>query len=63
MEHERLSFVRGDICHPKLEGEIVADFNVIVAAAAKSHVERSIRDADIAHVIEAVRPAHAAFTR
>jgi dTDP-D-glucose 4,6-dehydratase len=41
----------------------VADFDVIVTAAAESHVEKSIRDADIAHVIEALRRVHAAFTR
>jgi hypothetical protein len=43
-------------------GEIVAYLGVIVTPA-ESHVEKSIRDGDIALVIEALRRVHAAFTR
>ncbi|MEO8289676.1 MAG: GDP-mannose 4,6-dehydratase [Gaiellaceae bacterium] len=42
--HERLSFVHGDIRDPELVGEIVADVDVIVNAAAESHVEKSIEE-------------------
>ena len=44
MSHERLSFVHGDIRDPALVGELVAEVDVIVNAAAESHVEKSIRD-------------------
>src|SRR5213596_1565481 len=40
--HPRLSFVHGDIRDPKLVREIVAEVDVIVNAAAESHVEKSI---------------------
>jgi dTDP-glucose 4,6-dehydratase len=42
MGHERLSFVAGDIRDPELVREIVAEVDVIVNAAAESHVEKSI---------------------
>jgi dTDP-glucose 4,6-dehydratase len=42
MAHERLSFVHGDIRDAELVGEIVAGVDVIVNAAAESHVEKSI---------------------
>jgi len=42
MSHERLSFVHGDIRNAELVGEIVAEVDVIVNAAAESHVEKSI---------------------
>jgi dTDP-glucose 4,6-dehydratase len=42
--HERLSFVHGDIRDPELVGEIVSDVDVIVNAAAESHVEKSIEE-------------------
>jgi len=42
MAHERLSFVRGDICDADLVAEVVAEVDVIVNAAAESHVEKSI---------------------
>jgi len=42
MSHERLSFVHGDIRNAGLVGEIVAEVDVIVNAAAESHVEKSI---------------------
>ena len=42
--HERLSFVHGDIRDPDLVGEIVSDVDVIVNAAAESHVEKSIAE-------------------
>jgi dTDP-glucose 4,6-dehydratase len=42
MSHPRLSFVQGDIRDAELVGEIVADVDVIVNAAAESHVEKSI---------------------
>ncbi len=40
--HERLSFVHGDIRDPGLVHEVVAGVDVIVNAAAESHVEKSI---------------------
>jgi dTDP-glucose 4,6-dehydratase len=42
MGHERLSFVHGDIRDRALVGEIVREVDVIVNAAAESHVEKSI---------------------
>ena len=44
MGHERLSFVHGDIRDPELVAEVVADIDVIVNAAAESHVEKSIEE-------------------
>ena len=44
MAHERLSFVHGDICDPDLVAQVVAEVDVIVNAAAESHVEKSIRE-------------------
>lgn len=40
--HERLSFVHGDIRDPELVRDVVAEIDVIVNAAAESHVEKSI---------------------
>jgi dTDP-glucose 4,6-dehydratase len=42
MGHERLSFVHGDIRDPELVRDVVAGVDVIVNAAAESHVEKSI---------------------
>jgi dTDP-glucose 4,6-dehydratase len=42
--HERVSFVHGDIRDPELVGEVVAGVDVIVNAAAESHVEKSIEE-------------------
>jgi dTDP-glucose 4,6-dehydratase len=42
MSHERLSFVHGDIRDPELVRRLVAEVDVIVNAAAESHVEKSI---------------------
>jgi dTDP-glucose 4,6-dehydratase len=42
MSHERLAFVHGDIRNADLVAEIVAKVDVIVNAAAESHVEKSI---------------------
>jgi dTDP-glucose 4,6-dehydratase len=42
MSHERLSFVHGDICDEALVRDVVAEVDVIVNAAAESHVEKSI---------------------
>jgi dTDP-glucose 4,6-dehydratase len=44
MSHERLSFVRGDICDADLVADVVAEVDVIVNAAAESHVEKSIAE-------------------
>jgi dTDP-glucose 4,6-dehydratase len=44
MTHERLSLVHGDICDEDLVRDVVADVDVIVNAAAESHVEKSIAD-------------------
>ncbi|MDP8910883.1 MAG: dTDP-glucose 4,6-dehydratase [Actinomycetota bacterium] len=42
MAHERLSFVHGDIRDADLVRDVVAEVDVIVNAAAESHVEKSI---------------------
>lgn len=42
MAHERLSFVHGDIRDAKLMQDVVSQVDVIVNAAAESHVEKSI---------------------
>ena len=42
MAHPRLSFVHGDIRDAKLMDEVVSQVDVIVNAAAESHVEKSI---------------------
>jgi len=44
MAHERLSFVHGDIRNAELVREVVAEVDVIVNAAAESHVEKSIAE-------------------
>src|SRR5918996_5801115 len=44
MSHERLSFVHGDIRDADLVREVISEVDVIVNAAAESHVEKSIRD-------------------
>src|SRR5580765_7747572 len=44
MAHERLSFVHGDIRDKELVRQLVAEVDVIVNAAAESHVEKSIQD-------------------
>jgi dTDP-glucose 4,6-dehydratase len=44
LSHPRLSFVHGDIRDASLVREIVGGVDVIVNAAAESHVEKSIRD-------------------
>ncbi|HEX5448667.1 MAG TPA: dTDP-glucose 4,6-dehydratase [Gaiellaceae bacterium] len=44
MSHERLSFVHGDIRNKDLVHELVDGVDVIVNAAAESHVEKSIED-------------------
>jgi len=44
MGHERLSFVHGDIRDPDLVRDLVSEVDVIVNAAAESHVEKSIEE-------------------
>jgi dTDP-glucose 4,6-dehydratase len=44
MGHERLNFVHGDIRDPELMRDVVAGVDVIVNAAAESHVEKSIEE-------------------
>jgi len=44
MSHERLSFVQGDVRDAQLVRDVVSNVDVIVNAAAESHVEKSIRD-------------------
>ena len=44
ISHPRLSFVHGDIRHAPLVRELVEGVDVIVSAAAESHVEKSIAD-------------------
>ncbi len=44
LSHPRLSFVQGDIRHAELVCDLVDGVDVIVNAAAESHVEKSIAD-------------------
>ncbi len=44
MSHERLSFVHGDIRNAALVRDVVSQVDVIVHAAAESHVEKSIEE-------------------
>src|SRR5436309_524309 len=44
MSHERLSFVHGDIRDADLVRDVVSQVDVIVNAAAESHVEKSIAE-------------------
>jgi dTDP-glucose 4,6-dehydratase len=44
MSHERLAFVHGDICDEALVRDVVEHVDVIVNAAAESHVEKSIAE-------------------
>jgi dTDP-glucose 4,6-dehydratase len=44
MSHERLSFVHGDIRDKDLVRQLVTEVDVIVNAAAESHVEKSIEE-------------------
>ena len=44
MSHPRLSFVHGDIRDAELVADVVAEVDVIVNAAAESHVEKSIAE-------------------
>ena len=44
MGHERLTFVHGDIRDAALVQDVVAEVDVIVNAAAESHVEKSIEE-------------------
>jgi dTDP-glucose 4,6-dehydratase len=44
MSHERLSFVHGDIRDADLVRDVVSQVDVIVNAAAESHVEKSITE-------------------
>jgi dTDP-glucose 4,6-dehydratase len=44
IDHARLSFVHGDIRDPGLVEDVVAEVDVIVNAAAESHVEKSIAE-------------------
>ncbi len=44
MSHPRLAFVHGDICDEELVHSVVGEVDVIVNAAAESHVEKSIAE-------------------
>src|ERR671937_1599767 len=44
LSHPRLSFVHGDICDEALVRDVVGQVDVIVNAAAESHVEKSIAE-------------------
>ena len=44
LSHDRLSFVHGDIRDAELVRKVVADTDVVVNAAAESHVEKSIEE-------------------
>jgi dTDP-glucose 4,6-dehydratase len=43
----RYTFVKGDICDGELMNRLVRDVDAVVHFAAESHVDRSIRDADV----------------
>ncbi|WP_374982702.1 dTDP-glucose 4,6-dehydratase [Streptomyces fradiae] len=40
--HDRLTFVRGDVCDPRLLAEVLPGHDAVVHFAAESHVDRSI---------------------
>ncbi|MEU4256936.1 MULTISPECIES: dTDP-glucose 4,6-dehydratase [Streptomyces] len=40
--HDRLSFVHGDVCDPRLLAEVLPGHDAVVHFAAESHVDRSI---------------------
>ena len=44
LSHPRLSFVQGDVRHAPLVRDLVGNVDVVVNAAAESHVEKSIKD-------------------
>ena len=44
LSHPRLSFVQGDVRHAPLVRDLVGNVDVVVNAAAESHVEKSIAD-------------------
>jgi dTDP-glucose 4,6-dehydratase len=44
LSHPRLSFVQGDIRHAQLVRDLVDGVDVVINAAAESHVEKSIAD-------------------
>ena len=44
LSHPRLSFVQGDIRHAPLVRDLVGGVDVVINAAAESHVEKSIAD-------------------
>jgi len=43
--HERLTFVRGDICDPDVLAEVLPGHDAVVHFAAESHVDRSVTGA------------------
>ncbi|MCU4746992.1 MULTISPECIES: dTDP-glucose 4,6-dehydratase [unclassified Streptomyces] len=45
LDHERLTFVRGDICDAGLLLDLLPGHDAVVHFAAESHVDRSLRDA------------------
>jgi len=73
MSHERLSFVHGDIRDAELVREVIEHVDVIVNAAAESHVEKSILHGGSEFVrtnvegtqilLDAIRDAHAPVER
>jgi len=44
LAHPRLAFVHGDICDEELVADVIREVDVIVNAAAESHVEKSIEE-------------------
>jgi dTDP-glucose 4,6-dehydratase len=50
LSHERLAFVQGDVRDEALVRQVVAEVDVIVNAAAESHVEKSIAEGAAAFV-------------
>jgi dTDP-glucose 4,6-dehydratase len=60
----RLTFIKGDICDPRLVPEIVSDVDLVINFAAESHVDNSISDSfpffqtnvlGVQNILEAIR--------
>ncbi len=45
-DDKRYTFIKGDICDPRLVDEVMSGVNIVVHFAADSHVDRSILDPD-----------------
>jgi len=64
--HERLTFVRGDICDPDVLAEVLPGHDAVVHFAAESHVDRSVTGAApfvTTNVLDTLRPPPASVRR